>query len=84
MGASAATAQVRFDGEARFGVTYEDSRGTDLDTRFQFDTTAETTTDSGLTFGAQVRTRAGAGHSAAPNGPRFFVTTGDPRRPPRR
>ncbi|MWB76575.1 porin [Pseudooceanicola sp. 216_PA32_1] len=79
-----ALAQLRFEGEARFGVSHDSSsKAARIESRYGLDSTASTTSDGGLTFGAQVRVRAGNGRAAAPNGPRYFVTTGTPLPPPR-
>lgn len=75
---------IAFSGEAEFGVTYAEGAGADPHGRFTLDTETSVATDNGLTLGAQLRLRAGAGERAQLAGTRVYVTTGTPGQPPRR
>ncbi|GAA6164585.1 hypothetical protein NBRC116590_22890 [Pelagimonas sp. KU-00592-HH] len=82
--AGVAAADVTFGGFGRFGIDYQESRGTEetrLESRFRLIITGTAESDNGLSFGAQVRfqsneaadtPRSGAGM----NTPRFWVSTG--------
>jgi hypothetical protein len=75
---------IALSGEAEFGVTYSDGDGSGNHGRFTLDTDARVRTDNGLSIGAQVRLRSDPGRPADMSAARFYISTGDPRRLPRR
>ena len=77
---------IRFQGEARMGVTHDGGAAdrTAPYGLFRLDTHGFTTTDNGLRIGAQVRMQADPGRAGQLNAPRFYVSTGRTPPPPTR
>ncbi len=79
--AGVAAADVTFGGYGRFGIQYDKSDATGVDStnvtsrfRLQIDATAES--DAGVTMGARVRIQQGEGQRGMTNGARFFARSG--------
>ncbi len=84
--AAAAEPVIKFSGDARFGVTFDDAATdrTDPYGLMRFDTEASTRLDNGLEIGAQMRIEGENGRPAAMSAPRFYITTGRTQPLPRR
>ena len=86
MTAGVAAAEVKFGGDARFGIQYNgagwaNGSKTALEKRMTVNIDASTTADNGVTFGARVRIRSDEGirngaSNTAVNGARVFARAG--------
>lgn len=79
--AGASAAEVKFGGDARFGLQYNGgapagSTKTSLEKRMTVNVDGSTTADNGVTFGARVRIRSDENAGTAVSGARVFARAG--------
>lgn len=87
--AGVASAELTFDGEARFGMTYVEDRAsggalideTEIEQRFRFNIRGTAVADNGLEFSARIRLESNEGDNSStsgrgPGGAEFSVETG--------